>query len=465
MAKDALRETLNGLKRANSLARSENQEQINKANAQASALPVTERQLLGIERKFRLNDELYTFLLETRAEQEMQKASNRADSEVIDPADARFSALVSPNSAMISLVAFFSGFALPLLIISLNFLFNKKLKDEDIKMITDIPVVGNIPHYNEKSNTVVFDDPSSTISEAFRILRSKMQFLTKETKAPVILITSAMPEDGKTFIAINLASVYSLLGRKTVLIGFDLRKPKIFQKILITGGASGIGLGLAERFVRENNKVIICGRRESVLKEAAEKFPSIFTRQCDLSIPEERIELFNWILKEHDDLNVLVNNAGIQQRMSLSDDHFYSRAKDEIIINVEAPVHLISLFLKLRKLDAIINVTSGLSFVPMVTVPVYSASKAFFHSFTLSLRHLIKADSIEVIEIIPPALNTDLGGKGIHNYAPPVGEFIESVFEQLKQGKTEITFGFTDAMIKSGPEELQKAFERMNQPR
>ncbi len=95
--KDALRETLNGLRRANSLARSENQEQINKANAQASALPVTERQLLGIERKFKLNDELYTFLLETRAEQEMQKASNRADSEVIDSADARFSILISPN--------------------------------------------------------------------------------------------------------------------------------------------------------------------------------------------------------------------------------------------------------------------------------------------------------------------------------------------------------------------------------
>ena len=95
--KDALKETLNGLRRRNSLARSENQEQINKANSQASALPVTERQLLGIERKFKLNDELYTFLLETRAEQEMQKASNRADSEVIDPADARFSFRISPN--------------------------------------------------------------------------------------------------------------------------------------------------------------------------------------------------------------------------------------------------------------------------------------------------------------------------------------------------------------------------------
>jgi uncharacterized oxidoreductase len=235
------------------------------------------------------------------------------------------------------------------------------------------------------------------------------------------------------------------------------------NKILITGGASGIGLGLTERFVKENNRVIICGRRESVLQEAAEKFPSLITRKCDLSIPEERIELFRWISQEHDDLNVLVNNAGIQQRMSISDDQFFSRAREEMTINIEAPVHLISLFLKMRKLNTIINVTSGLSFVPMVRMPVYSASKAFFHSFTLSLRHFTKADNIEVIELIPPGLNTDLGGKGIHNSAPPVGDFIESVFEQLKLGGNEITFGFTEAMTKAGPEELQKAFARMNQ--
>jgi uncharacterized oxidoreductase len=237
------------------------------------------------------------------------------------------------------------------------------------------------------------------------------------------------------------------------------------NKILITGGASGIGLGLTERFLKEDNKVIICGRRGSLLKEVAARLPSVITRQCDLSIPEERIELFNWISKEHDDLNLLVNNAGIQQRMSITDDDFFSRAKEEITINIEAQVHIISLFLKLRKLNTIINVTSGLSFVPLVKVPVYSASKAFFHSFTLSLRQLTKADNIEVIELIPPGLNTDLGGKGVHDNAPPVSEFIESVFEQLKQGKNQITFGFTEAMTKSGPEELQKAFERMNQER
>ena len=229
-SKDALKETLNGLRHANSLARTENQQQINRANARASALPVTERKLLGIERKFELNNELYTFLLETRAEQEMQKASNRADSEVIDPADERFSVLVSPRKAIVTLIAIFLGFALPLFTIIINNFFNKKLKYEDIRRITDLPIVGNLPRYQGKSNTVVFEDPSSSIAEAFRLLRSKMQFFTKEAKAPVILITSTMPGDGKTFSAINLASVSSLLDKKTILVGFDLRKPRLYQE-------------------------------------------------------------------------------------------------------------------------------------------------------------------------------------------------------------------------------------------
>lgn len=227
--KDALRETLNGLKRANSLARSENQEQITRANSQASALPVTERQLLGIERKFKLNDELYTFLLETRAQQQMQKASNRADSEVIDPADERFSKFVSPIPVKFYAIGLFFGFGITYLIVFMRFLLNKKLDEEDIRQIADIPIVGNIPHNTEKTNTIVINHPGSTISEAYRLLRSRMQFFTKETSSPVIVVSSAMPGDGKTFTSINLASAYSLLGKKTVLVGFDLRKPKIYQ--------------------------------------------------------------------------------------------------------------------------------------------------------------------------------------------------------------------------------------------
>ncbi len=227
--KEALRETLNGLRRANTLARSENQDQINRANYTASSLPVTERQLLGIERKFRLNDELYTFLLKTRAELEMQKASNRADSEIIDHADARFSQKISPNPIKLNLIALIGAFGLTFLIVYLRMLYSKKLVEDDINKITGLPIIGRIPHCPDSGSTIVLSDSSSTIAESFRILRSRMQFLTKESPNPVILVTSAMPGDGKTFIAINLASAYSLLGKRTILLGFDLRKPKIYQ--------------------------------------------------------------------------------------------------------------------------------------------------------------------------------------------------------------------------------------------
>lgn len=236
------------------------------------------------------------------------------------------------------------------------------------------------------------------------------------------------------------------------------------NKILITGGASGIGLGLTERFIKENNTVIICGRRESVLEEVSEKYPLIIIRKCDLSVAEERDDLFKWISENHKDLNVLINNAGIQQWMSVSQIDFFKKAKEEIAINIEAPLHLTSLLMNLKSLKTVINVTSGLSFVPMTKIPVYSASKAFMHSYTLSLRHLLIPRNIEVIELIPPALNTDLGGKGIHDYAQPVSEFIEAVFDQLKLGKVEISSGFSEIMTRSGPEELEKAFNRMNQP-
>ncbi len=234
------------------------------------------------------------------------------------------------------------------------------------------------------------------------------------------------------------------------------------NKILITGGATGIGLGLTERFVKENNTVIICGRRASVLKEVSDRFPSVITKVCDLSVPEEREVLYRWIADEHSDTNVLINNAGMQQWMSVTDDDFFQKAQDEITLNIGAPLHLTSLFLKLPALTTVINVTSGLSFVPLTKAPVYSATKAFFHSFTWSLRALVRSKGIEVIEMIPPALNTDLGGKGLHDQAPPVSAFIETVFEQLKEGKTELTFGFSEAMAKAGPEEMRITFGKLN---
>ena len=234
------------------------------------------------------------------------------------------------------------------------------------------------------------------------------------------------------------------------------------NKILITGGASGIGLGLTERFIRENNTVIICGRRQEVLDEAAGKFPGLITHQCDLSLAADRVALYQWIADNHPDLNVLVNNAGVQNWVNVKDESFFDKATEEVGINILAPLHLTQLFLKLGSLNTIMNVTSGLAFIPFSKVAVYSATKAFFRSFTQSLRHQLKDSGVEVIEIIPPALNTDRGGKGLHDAAPPVSDFIESIFKQLQAGSNELTFGTSEARAKANNEITAEYFSKIN---
>lgn len=234
------------------------------------------------------------------------------------------------------------------------------------------------------------------------------------------------------------------------------------NKILITGGASGIGLGLTERFIKDNNTVIICGRREDVLNDVASKFPSVITKVCDLSVEADRIALYEWVAENHPDLNILVNNAGIQNWMNVADQDFYQKADVEVTTNILAPIHLTNLFIGLQSLNAIINVTSGLSFVQLAKVPVYCATKAFFHSFTQSLRYQLKSRNIEVIEMIPPALNTDLGGKGLHDGQPSVSEFVEAVFKQMKEGKQELTFGFSELVANANPETIKATFNKMN---
>ncbi|MDQ8053160.1 MAG: SDR family NAD(P)-dependent oxidoreductase [Pedobacter sp.] len=234
------------------------------------------------------------------------------------------------------------------------------------------------------------------------------------------------------------------------------------HKILITGGATGIGLGLTEHFLANQNTVIICGRREEVLKQVSDKYPQVITKVCDLSQEAERIAFCNWLSDNHGDLNVLVNNAGIQNWMNVDDQDFYARAVTEIETNMMAPLHLTTMLSHMPALNTIMNVTSGLAFVQLAKVPVYCATKAFFHSYTMSLRHLLAPKGIAVIEIIPPALNTDLGGKGIHDMHPPVSAFIESIFEQLEEGKQELTFGFSEVMRNASPDVIQETFSKMN---
>ncbi|PEL07603.1 SDR family oxidoreductase [Bacillus sp. AFS017336] len=237
--------------------------------------------------------------------------------------------------------------------------------------------------------------------------------------------------------------------------------------ILITGGSTGIGLAIAERFLKLENKVIIIGRRENVLKDAKEKFPELITHVSDLSTESDRALLFDWVTNNYPEVNVLVNNAGIQQRFNVlkaDAKNDWKYFNNEITTNIEAPIHLSMLFAPFfatKQEAAIINVTSGLAFTPLAIAPIYSATKAALHSFTVGLRHQLTDSTVEVIEIAPPAVNTDLGGAGLHTHGEPLDEFADGIFKGLEDGKQEIGYGSSVERLRMSRDKVDEHVENM----
>lgn len=233
--------------------------------------------------------------------------------------------------------------------------------------------------------------------------------------------------------------------------------------ILITGGSSGIGLAFAERFIEAGNTVIVCGRRESVLQDAKEKFPNLITRVSDIGLESDRIPLFDWVTTNYPDVNILVNNAGIGQYFHvLKAKENWSYYNKEIMINFEAPIHLSMLFAQFfagKQDAAIVNVTSGLAFTPLAIGPVYSATKAALHSFTMSLRHQLSDTSVEVIEVAPPAVATAFtGGSG-----EPIDAFTDGIFQGFEEGKQEIGYGSSVNRLRMSRDEIDVYVENMYQ--
>lgn len=233
--------------------------------------------------------------------------------------------------------------------------------------------------------------------------------------------------------------------------------------ILITGGGSGIGLAFAERFIKAGNTVIVCGRRESVLQDAKEKFPSLITRVSDLGLESERTALFDWVTTNYPEVNVLVNNAGIGDQFHvLKEKENWSYYNSEIAINFEAPVHLSLLFapfFSTKQDTAIVNVTSGLAFTPLAISPIYSATKAALHSFTMSLRHQLSDASIEVIEVAPPAVQTAF----TRNNGEPLDAFADGIFQGFEEGKQEIGYGSSMNRLRMSRDEIDIYVEKMYQ--
>jgi tyrosine-protein kinase Etk/Wzc len=243
----ALTETLKGVRHANDLALKENARQIRTVNASAASLPKTERELLGFQRQFKLKDVLYSFLIEKMAEAQIQKASNTPDHEIVDNPRTE-SSPISPKSNKIYLIAILAGLGIPLIFIIIVDALNNVIKnEEELKKITDLPVSGYVLHNSVAGQTVVLDDPSSVLSESFRTIRTRLQFFTRNIKSPVILLTSSMPGEGKTFTALNLASVQSLIGKKTILLEFDLRRPKLYSQLGLS-----VNKGLSTYLIGQN---------------------------------------------------------------------------------------------------------------------------------------------------------------------------------------------------------------------
>jgi uncharacterized oxidoreductase len=243
--------------------------------------------------------------------------------------------------------------------------------------------------------------------------------------------------------------------------------------ILITGGGSGIGRGLAEAFHRLGNQVIISGRGQKTLDETTAANPGMKSLTLDVSDPKSIQSFSEKLTKEFPSLNVLINNAGMMQPENLSEKpNDLSGAEKTVATNLLGPIWLTTALLpSLRKQPraTIMTVSSGLAFVPLAMTPTYCATKAAIHSYTQSLRYQLKSSKVEVIELIPPYVQTTLMGDQMAEdpRAMPLKEYIDEVMSilQSQPDAKEICVKRVDPLRfapESGQQKYEEFFEQFN---
>lgn len=219
---------INAAGRTTNISIDEMNKRIKKIEGEINRLPFTQRQLGSIERKYRLNDAIYNYLLEKHAEAKITKASNLPDDIIIEPAKMVGLGPVSPKKRMNYMIGFILGLALPFGYLMIKSLINNKVgTQDDIERLTPVPILGKILHNKYKTDNVMFEFPKSNIAESFRALRTNLDFYVRGGQKKVIMVTSSLEGEGKSFIALNIAMSYAQLGRRTILLDFDMRKKKI----------------------------------------------------------------------------------------------------------------------------------------------------------------------------------------------------------------------------------------------
>ncbi len=236
------------------------------------------------------------------------------------------------------------------------------------------------------------------------------------------------------------------------------------RTVLITGGTSGIGLGLAEALHKEGSRVVICGRDAGKLKKAEKAIPGVAAIPCDVGDAAGRRALAEEVLRRFPELDILVNNAGIQYYVDLKLGACPTDAGDEIEINLRAPIDLVRLFLPHllgRPESAIVNVGSGLAFMPMPATAIYNATKAALHTYTLALRRQLEGTSVRVVEVVPPMVDTGLNRAGRDRARMKfrgigVAEYIPAVMEGLRRDEETIFYGEGADVMTSPRSETEK---------
>lgn len=214
------------------------------------------------------------------------------------------------------------------------------------------------------------------------------------------------------------------------------------QQVLLTGGSRGIGLGLAARLLARGDRVLVTGRSAGALAEAAREHPGLETLAVDVSRPAERERLAAHVRAAMPGLDLLVNNAGIQRRVALAvDDAPWAQRQAEIDTLLAAPVHLdhllVPTMLAHGRPSAVVEVTSVGAVVPQPFAPVYSACKAALHGYTATLRHALAGTPCRVVELMPPAVATGLGG----GHGVGVDEFCDAALAGIDAGRPAVGYG------------------------
>ena len=238
--KRALLENVNNLVENAKMGLAEVERQIAVFENESSKLPKKQQELINYQRNFHFSEDTYKYLMQRRAEAQILKASNTPDNEILDEARLDRTHMISPRTSMNYLIALIIGLLIPALYLFLKDFFNMTIGDrKDVEKLTTLPIIGQVAQTKDTNPLVVINSPKSPIAESFRAIRTNIEFLTQGKSKSTILVTGDMQSVGKTFNSINIASIYAFYGKKTVLLGFDLRKPKLFQEF---GLSNSVGL-------------------------------------------------------------------------------------------------------------------------------------------------------------------------------------------------------------------------------